>query len=108
MRRIDDRDPYEAARSEPFTNTEMQAMSGVSLMTLHLWRQGTPTKAKLSATKDRAGRVRYPVRQTLAWMKRHGIVPREHPDDLAGAPQRKSGPPPGRGKPAAAHAAVHH
>jgi hypothetical protein len=104
MRRVEP-DPYQVTRTEPFTNPEMQRMSGVSLMSLHLWRRGTATKTKLPAQKDGQGRVRYPVRSTIAWMRRHGIVPAVHPDALA-AQKNKSGPTPGR-KPAAAAAAAH-
>lgn len=98
------KNPYEAKRSEPFTNREMQAMTNVSLMTLHLWRAGTATKEVLYARKESNGAVRYPVKRTLGWMRRHDITPAVHPDELD-APTKKSGPP-GSKRPAAASAAA--
>lgn len=92
MNKRTQRNAYDAERSEPFTNREMQALAGVSLMTLHLWRQGTATKSVLRASKQANGTVRYPVRQTLNWMKRHDITPAVHPDDLGKQARNKPGP----------------
>lgn len=86
------RDPYSATRAEPFTNREMQQLTQVSLMTLHLWRKGTATKSPLHATKAANGTVRYPVRGTLNWMRRHDIEPVVHPDDLGNEKRKKPGP----------------
>jgi hypothetical protein len=82
MPRINQRDPYATERAVPFTNKEMQAMTGVSLMSLHLWRQGTPTKSPMPARKNDNGTVVYPVRSTMRWLKRHDIPLEVHPDDI--------------------------
>lgn len=103
------RDVFNADRSEPFTNREMQKLADVSLMTLHLWRQGTATKSALRATKSPNGTVRYPVKSTLNWMRKHDITPAVHPDELERiGDQRARKPGPLRSKrPPAASAGYH-
>lgn len=93
------RDPYTAERTKPFTNREMQTMTAVSLMSLHLWRQGTATKTVLPAKKNDDGTIAYPVRSTLRWLEKHDIALMVHPDEVdrvanpsGSARRKKSGP----------------
>lgn len=91
------RDQYTAERTKPFTNREMQIMTTVSLMSLHLWRQGTATKTALPAKKNDDGTIAYPVRSTLRWLAKHDIVPAVHPDEVErvtspSGRRKKSGP----------------
>lgn len=91
------RDQYTAERTKPFTNKEMQAMTAVSLMSLHLWRQGTVTKTMLPAKKNDDGTIAYPVRSTLRWLKKHDIALMIHPDEVdvvanGSTRRKKSGP----------------
>lgn len=86
---------YAAKREEPFTNREMQALTGVSMMSLHLWRQGTATKSRMPSGKNDNGTVRYPVIRTLRWLERYGIELQVHPDDLSREGQRPARKKPG-------------
>jgi hypothetical protein len=85
------RDLYAAERSEPFTTNELQALTGVSLMSLYLWGRGSSVREPLNAKKLANGRKQYPVKATLRWLRRYGIEPVVHPDDL-GKKARKAGP----------------
>jgi hypothetical protein len=77
------RDPYTATkRTEPFNNREMQAMADVSLMSLYLWKKGSTKRAPIPYSKAENGTVRYPVKSSLRWLKRHGIELLVHPDDV--------------------------
>lgn len=98
------RDPYATERKAPFTNNEMVTMTQVSLMTLHLWRKGTPTKRALKASLKGA-HVLYPVQATMKWLREYQIPMHVHPDDLDGekplrvAAVKKPGPKPKALKP---------
>ena len=92
------RDLYDAERTAPFTNKEMQMMTSVSLMSLHLWRRGTATKSTLPAKKNDDGTIAYPVRSTLRWLKKHDIPLKVHPDDVAAQPLRRRKPGPVRAR----------
>lgn len=76
------RDPYAAERTVPLTVKELQAVFGVTNMTVYLWRQGTPTKAKLPTAATRGRSVRFEVQETLDWARKHDIPVEVHPDDL--------------------------
>lgn len=83
-RKQQQRDPYETDRTVPFTNKEMELMCGVTPMTLWIWRKGAPSKTgKLKTVKGRGPReVRYPVPQTMAWLRANEVSVQVHPDDL--------------------------
>lgn len=77
------RDPYTSNRTEPFTTKEVQAMAGVSPMSLYLWKKGTQSRQPLPTRKADNGRCSHAVKATLGWMKRYEIPVLVHPDDVA-------------------------
>ena len=76
------RNPYEAKRTRPFTIREIEVMCQVTAMTVHNWRQGSPTKEALKADAGPGRAVRMPT-----WTS---------PRPRRSAPRRRS-PDPNRG-----------
>lgn len=91
----------EKAATTRLDTRQLQALFGVTHMSIYHWRKGTPTRAPLKTLKpakdEPAKAVRFDANATLAWAKKHGVEPITTLDKvLSGKANvaKKSGPKP--------------
>lgn len=86
------------SKAQTLTTADLTTIFGVSHMTIHNWKKGTPTKDPLPTVETGTRNVLFPVAGIKRWAKVEGVAIVVDPDKLLAKPaQRKPGPKP-RGK----------